>query len=131
MQLFFLVNVLENVSACVSKDHYTFLFLRCRDITKEQLPQMTKRHSKQKMPDLHGQPKARDEQSKAEHLFAFGSTLKKWKLACRQAVTLMCFDSCTVFFMLSGTPPPLSAPVILHNWTSQQGWHTDDWTKRK
>lgn len=70
-----------------------------------------------------------DLRSNAEPLCAFDSTLKKWNLACRQAVTLMCLDSCTVFFMLSETPPPLS--VILRNWTSQQGWRTDDWTKRK
>lgn len=54
-----------------------------------------------------------DLQSNAEPLCAFDSTLKKWNLACRQAVTLMCLDSCTVFFMLSETPTPLSAPVIL------------------
>lgn len=72
-----------------------------------------------------------DLQSNAEPLCAFDSTLKKWNLACRQAVMLICLDSCTVFFMLSETPTPLSAPVILRNWTSQQGWRTDDWTKRK
>lgn len=38
-------------------------------------------------------------------------------------VTLMCLDSCTVFFMLSGLPPPQSTPVIHCNWTAQQGRH--------
>lgn len=93
----------------------------CRYRTKEQLPYLTKRYDKQRIVVLHGQPQPRDLWSNAEPLCAFDSTLKKWNLACRQVVTLMCLDSCTVFFMLYETPPPLSTQVILCNWTSQQG----------
>lgn len=65
--------------------------------------------------------KSETKEVKWKYTCAFDLALKKQNLACRQAMTLMCLDSSSVFFMLSGLSPPQSTTVMHCNWTAQQG----------